>query len=160
MFSTVHGSWGSSQGHSCPSCMTLGLHSFCCRKVPLPRSVSESLAWWWGKTWAQSFTLLMARTYPFLSSTCCLTILWFFLVFSLSFLIPILPSTSPAPSPVTRPTDNNFQKLKVVRNFPRLFQLLINMNISVGIQGGMLLWAECETLFPILTWSVHPSRRK
>lgn len=153
MFSTVHGSWGSSQGHSCPSCMTLGLHSFCCRKVPLPRSVSESLAWWWGKTWAQSFTLLMART-------CCLTILWFFLFSASPFSFP---SSHPPLQPLLlshRPTDNNFQKLKVVRHFPRLFQLLINMNISVGIQGGMLLWAECETLFPILTWSVHPSRRK
>lgn len=84
------------------------------------------------------------------------------------FSFPASPFSFPASHLPLQPflsshrfTDNsNFQKLEVMRTFPRLFQLLINTNISAGIQGGMLLWAECERLLPILTWSIHPSRRK
>lgn len=51
---------------------------------------------WWGQTRAQSFTLLMARTYLSLSSACCLTLLGFF-----SF--PASPFSSLASHPPLQP---------------------------------------------------------
>ena len=76
---------------------------------------------WWGETWAQPLTLLVARTYPFTSSTCGLNSLWF-------FLFPASPFSFPASHPPLQPLllslcliDNTkFPNLNVVRTSPKV----------------------------------------